>query len=91
VRTALGAPASVVLRLIIGQGMMLALTGVAIGVVAARLLTRQMQAELFQITAGDVGTFVEVIAVLLLTSLIASWWPARRALAIQPVTAMRYD
>jgi ABC-type antimicrobial peptide transport system permease subunit len=91
VRTALGAPASAVLRLIIGQGMMLALAGVTIGVVAARLLTRQMQAELFQITAGDVGTFVEVIAVLLLTSLVASWWPARRALAIQPVTVMRYD
>jgi predicted lysophospholipase L1 biosynthesis ABC-type transport system permease subunit len=91
VRAALGAPASAVLRLIIGQGMMLALAGVVIGVVAARLLTRQMQAELFQITAGDVGTFVEVIAVLLATSLVASWWPARRALAIQPVTAMRYD
>ena len=91
VRTALGAPASAVLRLIIGQGMILALAGVAIGVVVARLLTRHMQAELFQITAGDAGTFVEVIAVLLLTSLVASWWPARRALAIQPVTAMRYD
>ena len=91
VRTALGAPATAVLRLIVGQGMTLALLGVVIGGVAARLLTRLMQTELYDISAGDLVTFIEVVAVLLATSLLASWWPARRALAIQPVTAMRYD
>ena len=91
VRTALGAPATSVLRLIVGEGMTLALLGVVIGGVAARLLTRLMQTELYAISAGDTVTFLEVVVVLLATSLLASWWPARRALAIQPVTAMRYD
>ncbi len=91
VRTALGAPRSAVLRLVIGQGMMLTIVGVIIGSIAARLLTRQMQTVLFGITSGDVITFVEVIAVLVGAALLASWVPARRALAIDPATALRYD
>jgi predicted permease len=91
VRSALGAPASSVMRMIMGQGMALACGGVLIGTVAAAVLTRQLQSQLFGITPGDRGTFVEVILVLLATAMLASWSPARRALAIDPVTAMRHD
>jgi predicted permease len=91
VRSALGAPASSVMRMIVGQGMALACGGVIIGTIAAAVLTRQLQAQLFGITPGDRGTFAEVIVVLLGTAMLASWSPARRALAIDPVTAMRHD
>jgi predicted permease len=91
VRVALGASPRSVLRLIVGQGMLLAAGGVVIGAVGARLLTRQMQAVLFDIAPSDPGTFVQVIAVLLGTALLASWFPARRALGIDPVRALRYD
>ena len=91
VRSALGAPASSVMRMILGHGMALACGGVIIGTIAAALLTRQLQAQLFGITPGDRGTYAEVIVVLLATALLASWSPARRALAIDPVTAMRQE
>ena len=91
VRSALGAPASSVMRMILGHGMALACGGVIIGTIAAALLTRQLQTQLYGITSGDPGTYVEVIVVLLATALIASWSPARRALAIDPVTAMRQE
>jgi ABC-type antimicrobial peptide transport system permease subunit len=91
VRVALGAPPQSVLRLVVGQGMLLAIAGVLIGTFGARLLTRQMQSVLFGITPNDVATFVQVIAVLLGAALLASWLPARKALAIDPVTALRYD
>jgi len=91
VRVALGAPPRSVLRLVVGQGMLLAIAGVIIGTFGARLLTRQMQAVLFGITPSDLMTFAQVIAVLLGAALLASWLPARKALAIDPVTALRYD
>ena len=91
VRVALGAPRASVLRLVVGQGMLLALCGVVIGGVGARLLTRQMESVLFGIEPSDPITFVEVIVVLLGTALLASWLPARRALGIDPVTALRFD
>jgi predicted permease len=91
VRVALGATPQSVLRLVVGQGMVLAITGVIIGTFGARLLTRQMQAVLFGITASDAVTFVQVIVVLLGAALLASWLPARKALGIDPVTALRYD
>jgi predicted permease len=91
VRVALGAPPRSVLRLVVGQGMLLAIAGVIIGTLGARLLTRQMQAVLFGITSGDLVTFAQVIGVLLATAAVASWVPARRALGIDPVTALRYD
>ena len=91
VRVALGAPPRSVLRLVVGHGMLLAIAGVLIGTAGARLLTRQMESVLFGITPNDLATFVQVIAVLLGAALLASWLPARKALAIDPVTALRYD
>jgi predicted permease len=91
VRTALGAPRAAVLRLVTSRGLALTLGGVIIGTVAARVLSQQLNGVLFGIAPNDTGTFVEVIAVLVATALVASWIPARRALAIDPVTALRYE
>ena len=91
VRVALGASPRSLLQLIVGQGMLLTLIGVTIGTLGARVLTRQMQSMLFGVSPGDVATFVEVIAVLIATALLASWLPARKALAVDPVTALRSD
>jgi len=89
VRMALGASPRAVLGMVVGQGMALAGVGVAVGVVGAALLTRSMQSVLYGIDASDTGTFLQVVAVLLFAALLASWLPARRALAVDPVSALR--
>ena len=91
VRVALGASPRSVLRLIVTQGMFLAVSGVVIGVIGAAVLTRSMESVLFGIEPADPLTMAEVVAVLLAAAALASWLPARRALAIDPVTALRLD
>jgi predicted permease len=91
VRVALGARPRTVLRLIVGQGMLLAAVGVAIGIGGALLLTRWMQEVLYEIRPTDVATFIQVVVVLATAALLASWLPARRALRIDPVSTLRYD
>ena len=91
VRVALGATPRTVLGLIVGRGMLLAGAGVLLGVIGARLLTTSMQAVLYDIQASDFWTFAQVVTVLLGAALLASWLPARRALQIDPVSALRYD
>jgi predicted permease len=91
VRVALGASPRSVLLLVIGKGMLLAGIGVTAGVSGAWVLTRSMQAVLYDIRPSDPVTFAEVVAVLLGASLLASWLPARRALKIDPVNALRSD
>ncbi len=91
VRVALGASPRAVLALVVGRGMLLAGVGVVVGVGGAWILTRSMQTVLYDIRPSDPVTFVEVVLVLLVTSLLASWVPAQRALGIDPVTALRSD
>jgi predicted permease len=91
VRVALGASPGSVLRLVVGHGMMLALLGVAAGILGALLLTRVMAAVLFEVRTTDPATFATVVVVLLGAALAASWLPARRALRIDPVQALRDD
>jgi predicted permease len=91
VRVALGATPSSVLSLVLRQGMTLAIIGVVVGVAGAFALTRLMTAVLYEVGANDAQTFALVVVVLLTTALIASWLPARRALRIDPVQALRYD
>jgi predicted permease len=91
VRVALGAPPRSVLGLVVGQGMLLTSIGVAVGVLVASVLTKSMQSVLFDIRPSDPITFVQVSLVLLAAALLASWLPARRALAIDPVSALRAD
>jgi ABC-type antimicrobial peptide transport system permease subunit len=91
VRVALGASPRSVLGLVVGQGMSLAALGVVAGIAGALVLTRVMAAVLYDVRTTDPATFATVVAVLLAAALVASWLPARRALRIDPVQALRYD
>jgi predicted permease len=89
VRLAIGADRTQVLKMILRQGMTLAISGVAIGIAAAFLLTRLMQSLLYQVRPVDPATFVAVPVLLLAVSLVASYVPARRATNVSPLLALR--
>ena len=91
IRMALGAQASDVLKLIIGNGMALAMIGVAVGLAGAFALTRLMAELLFGVSSTDAVTFVSVSAGLIAVALLACYIPARRATKIDPLVALRYE
>jgi predicted permease len=91
IRMALGAQASAVLRLIIGQSLALALSGVGVGLAAAFALTRFMGSVLFGVGATDVMTFTSVSLLLIVVMLIACYLPARQATKVDPMVALRYE
>ncbi len=91
VRMALGAQQNDVLRLIIGQGARMALVGVAIGIVAAMGLTRLMANQLFGVSPHDPITFVGVAVLLIIVAIAACYIPARRAMRVDPIIALRYE
>jgi ABC-type antimicrobial peptide transport system permease subunit len=91
IRMALGAQADGVLRLVVKQGMALALTGALLGVAAAFALTRAMTTLLFGVTATDPLTFALVPTGLVLIAFAASYIPARKATRVDPVTALRAE
>jgi putative ABC transport system permease protein len=91
IRMALGAQTKDVLKLILGRGLLLALAGVAIGIAGAFALTRVMASLLFNVSATDPVTFAVVALLLVLVALLASYIPARRAMRVDPMVALRYE
>ncbi|HYN25546.1 MAG TPA: ABC transporter permease, partial [Pyrinomonadaceae bacterium] len=91
IRMALGAQKSDVLGLVISNGVMLTLIGVAVGLALALALTHLMTTLLFGITPNDATTFALVSAFLILMALLACYIPARRATKVDPLVALRYE
>jgi predicted permease len=91
IRMALGAQQRDVLRLVVGQGILLAIVGAAAGIAVALGVTRYLKSMLFDIHANDPATMIGVAVVLTLVALAACYVPAHRATRVDPMVALRYE
>jgi putative ABC transport system permease protein len=91
VRVALGAQRSDILRLALGEGMILVAVGLGAGLIGAAIITRFLRSMLFSVTATDPITFVSIAALLAAVALLACFIPARRATQVDPLVALRED
>jgi putative ABC transport system permease protein len=91
IRIALGAATPQLLRLVVGQGLLLAGIGVAIGLAASFGVTRVMSSLLYGVKATDLVTFAAVAVVLSAVAALACYIPARRATRVDPIIALRHD
>jgi putative ABC transport system permease protein len=89
IRLALGAEHGDILRHVVRQGLMLAGAGIALGLLAALLLTRLMAAMLYEVSARDLLTFLLTPLLFLSVALLASYLPARRATKVNPIEALK--
>jgi predicted permease len=91
VRVALGAQPRDILKLIVGQGLVLTLCGIIIGLLASLFLTRWLESLLFGVSATDPMTFAAIALLLTMVALLACWIPARRATKVDPMNALRHE
>jgi putative ABC transport system permease protein len=91
IRMALGGQPRDMLRLIVGQGLRLAAFGVGIGLIAAFALTHFLSSMLFGVSAADPVSYIAVVSLLLTVVVVACYVPARRAMRVDPMVALRYE
>ena len=91
IRLALGAKPGEVFRLVVGQGMMLALIGLLVGLPLALGMGRAVAGLLYGVAPNDFATFASVAVVLAAVALAACYLPARRAMQVDPIVALRYE
>jgi len=91
IRMALGAQSGHILKMIVGQGMTMALIGLGIGVVLAYFLTRYLAGLLFGVGVNDLTIFIGIPLLLALVALMSSYFPARRATKVEPMIALRAE
>jgi ABC-type antimicrobial peptide transport system permease subunit len=91
IRMALGAQPRSVLILVLREGLLLTFAGLTAGIAGAVLITRTMQALLFGVSPTEPGVFGAIAALLLMVAVLACWVPARRAMRLDPLQALRQD
>jgi putative ABC transport system permease protein len=91
IRMALGASRGEILKLVVGQGMKLVLSGLVVGLVVSLGVTRLLASLLFGTSARDPLTFAAVTLLLIVVALLAAYVPARRAAMVDPIVALRYE
>jgi ABC-type antimicrobial peptide transport system permease subunit len=91
IRMALGAQRRDILRIVLGEGGKMVSMGIALGLVASLALTRLMTRMLFGVSPTDPLTFVAVVVILLGVAMLACWIPARRAMRVDPMVALRHE
>jgi len=91
IRMALGARQSSILALFVRQGSLLVLSGVGLGIAVSAVLTRFLASMLFQVEPIDPITFVFVPSLLAAVAIAAGWLPARRAMRVDPIVALRHE